>query len=311
VKSAPPSRTFSALGTTAVVAVADPDALEEAHAVLRRELDAIDRACSRFRPDSELVRMNAASGEEVHVSPLLFEALRTALDAARASAGLVDPTIGRTLRLAGYDATFSVVRGRDGRLVRPSFVRDPDWRTVELDAARRTVRAPNGVELDLGATAKALAADRAANRAHAATGTGVLISLGGDIAVAGVPPKGGWSVRIAEGNASPLDIAGPVVGISAGGLATSGTTVRNWASSAGCLHHIVDPRTGRSASAHWRTVTVAAASCVDANTASTAAIVLGERAPEWLAELQLPARLLRYDLRTFFIAGWPEEAEAA
>ena len=101
--------------------------------MLTRELDAIDRACSRFRPDSELVRMNAASGEEVHVSPLLFDALRTALDAARASAGLVDPTIGRTLRLAGYDATFSVVRGRDGRLVRPSFVRDPDWRTVELD----------------------------------------------------------------------------------------------------------------------------------------------------------------------------------
>ena len=162
------------------------------------------------------------------MSPLLFEALRTALDAARATQGLVDPTIGRTLRLAGYDATFSVVRGRDGSLGRPSFVRDPDWRTVELDETHRTVRAPKGVELDLGATAKALAADRAANRAHAATGTGVLISLGGDIAVAGPPPKGGWSVRIAEDNASPLDIAGPVVGISAGGLATSGTTTRTW-----------------------------------------------------------------------------------
>ena len=101
--------------------------------MLTRELDAIDRTCSRFRQDSELVRMNAASGDEVHVSPLLFDALRTAVDAARASAGLVDPTIGRTLRLAGYDATFSVVRSRNGRLVRPSFVRDPDWRTVELD----------------------------------------------------------------------------------------------------------------------------------------------------------------------------------
>jgi thiamine biosynthesis lipoprotein len=311
MKAAPASRAFPALGTKAVVTVGDPDALEEAHAVLTRELDAIDRTCSRFRPESELVGMNAASGEEVHVSPLLFEAVRTALDAARASAGLVDPTIGRTLRLAGYDATFSVVRGRDGRLVRPSFVRDPDWCTVELDETRRTMRTPKGVELDLGATAKALAADRAANRAHAATGTGVLISLGGDIAVAGEPPQGGWSVRIAEDNASPLDIPGPAIGISAGGLATSGTTVRRWASSAGRLHHIVDPRTGRPASAHWRTVTVAAASCVDANTASTAAIVLGEHGPEWLTRLRLPARLVRYDRRTFCVAGWPAEVEAA
>jgi thiamine biosynthesis lipoprotein len=311
VKTAPLSRNFPALGTTAVVSVGDRDALAQAHTVLTHELDTIDRACSRFRPDSELARMNAASGEEAHVSELLFEAVRTALAAARASAGLVDPTIGRTLRLAGYDATFSVVRQRDGRLVRPSFVRDPDWRTIELDESRRTVRAPKGVELDLGATAKALAADRVANRAHAATGTGVLISLGGDIAVAGEPPRGRWSVRIAEDNASPLDTPGPAVAIMAGGLATSGTTVRRWATGAGRLHHIVDPRTGRPASEHWRTVSVAAASCVDANTASTAAIVLGERAPEWLTRLRLPARLVRYDRRTFCVAGWPAEAEAA
>ena len=308
MNAAPVSRSFPALGTTAVIVVGDPDALETAHAALRREVDAIDLACSRFRPDSELVRMNAASGEEVHVSPLLFDAVRTALDAARASAGLVDPTVGRTLRLAGYDATFSVVRHRDGRLVRPSFVCDPSWRTVELDETRRTVRTPKGVELDLGATAKALASDRAASRAHAATGAGVLISLGGDIAVAGEPPPGGWSIRITEDNAAPLDSPGPAVGISAGGLATSGTTVRRWSSNAGRLHHIVDPRTGRPASAHWRTVTVAAASCVDANTASTAAIVLGERAPAWLVELRLPARLVRYDWLTSCVAGWPAEA---
>jgi thiamine biosynthesis lipoprotein len=311
VRAGAASRAFPALGTTAVVAVGHPDALDTARDLLARELDAIDRACSRFRPDSELVRMNAASGAEVQASPLLFEALQTALGAARASAGLVDPTVGRTLRLAGYDASFSVVRRRDGRVVRPVFVRDPNWRSVELDETRRTVRTPKGVELDLGATAKALAADRAAIRAHAATGTGVLISLGGDIAVAGKPPAGGWSVRIAEDNAAPLDTSGPTVGMSAGGLATSGTTVRRWASSAGRLHHIFDPRTGRPASAHWRTVTVAAASCVDANTASTAAIVLGERAPEWLAELRLPARLVRYDWWTSCVAGWPaEEARA-
>jgi thiamine biosynthesis lipoprotein len=299
------ARSRRALGTTAVVAVVDPRQLEAAEAALVDELDAIDRACSRFRPDSELVRLNAASVAEVPVGALLFEALRVALRAAAATGGLVDPTIGRTLRLAGYDATFSVVRERDGRLVRPGYVRDPDWQSVALDEVRRTVRTPSGVELDLGATAKALAADRAASRARAVTGTGILVSLGGDVAVAGEPPPGGWSIRIAEDNSTPLDVPGPTVAVSSGGVATSGTTVRRWASAAGSLHHIVDPRTGRPANDHWRTVTVAASSCVEANTASTAAVVLGEHAPRWLADRGLPARLVRYDLRTTHVAGWP------
>jgi thiamine biosynthesis lipoprotein len=186
-------------------------------------------------------------------------------------------------------------------------VRDPDWRSVVLDEEGRTVRTPRGVELDLGATAKALAADRAARRACAMTGTGVLVSLGGDIAVAGAAPHGGWSIRIAEDNSSPLDVPGPTVSVSSGGLATSGTTVRRWATAAGSLHHIVDPRNGRPANDHWRTVTVAASSCVDANAASTAAIVLGEHAPRWLADRGLPARLVRYDLQTTHVAGWPED----
>jgi FAD:protein FMN transferase len=309
VSVAPASLRLPALGTTAVLAVTDADALEPARVVLADELEAIDRACSRFRSDSELVTVNAASGEEVCVSSLLFETLQVALQAADTTGGLVDPTIGRTLRLAGYDNTFSVVRARDGRLVRPTFVRDPDWRSIELDEARRTVRTPKGVELDLGATAKALTSDRAAARACAATGAGVLISLGGDVAVAGEPPAGGWSIRIAEDHAEPLDTPGPAVAISSGGLATSGTTVRRWATAAGGrLHHIVDPRTGRPASAHWRTVTVAAASCVDANTASTAAIILGEDAPSWLAVHGLPGRLVRYDGLTNSVSGWPAEA---
>ena len=302
------ARRRRALGTTAIVAVADPRGLEAAEAVLVDELDSIDRACSRFRPDSELGRLNAASGALVRVGPLLFEALRVALHAAEATGGLVDPTIGRTLRLSGYDATFSVVRARDGRLIRPSYVRDPDWRSVALDEERQAVRTPRGVELDLGATAKALAADRAARRVHAVTGTGALVSLGGDVAVAGDTPSGGWSLRIAEDNSTPLDVPGPTVAVSSGGVATSGTTVRRWASPAGSLHHIVDPRTGRPANDHWRTVTVAASSCVDANTASTAAVVLGEHAPQWLADRGLPARLVRYDLQTTLVAGWPEDA---
>ena len=303
---APGVASWRALGTSAVVAVTEPSALGAGTAIVKRELDAIDLACSRFRPDSELTRLNAAAGEETKVSFLLFEAVQTAVAAARASAGLVDPTIGRTLRLAGYDRTFAIVRGRDGGHFTPSFARDPDWQTIRLDEGRRTVRAPAGVELDLGATAKALAADRAARRVFGATASGVLVSLGGDIAVAGPPPPAGWSVRIAEDHAEPLDGPGPVVAITSGGLATSGTTVRAWTSREGSLHHIIDPRTGRTARGHWRTVSVAAASCVDANTASTAAIVIGEEAPDWLAKGGLPARLVRYDGAVTVVGGWPE-----
>ncbi len=301
------SASWQALGTTAVLAVTDRGALPEARALVAAELAAVDETCSRFRADSELVRLNARSGEANDVSALLFEALTTAVDAAAGTAGLVDPTIGRTLRLAGYDSTFAVVHNRDGTL-RPSFVRDPDWRTIELDERRRAVRVPKGVELDLGATAKALASDRAARAVFGATGVGVLVSLGGDVAIAGDPPPDGWSIRLADDNAAPLDSPGPAVTVSAGGLATSGTTVRRWTTAEGVLHHIVDPRTGRPASNHWRTATVTAATCVDANTASTAAIVLGEPAPAWLAALGLPARLVRYDGVVHRVAGWPAEA---
>ncbi|MGZ4380236.1 MAG: FAD:protein FMN transferase [Gaiellaceae bacterium] len=308
MSAGPASFSFQALGTTATVAVTDPGVLARAREVLERELEAIDLACSRFRSDSELVHLNAASGAEVAVSGLLLEAVRVALHAAEATGGLVDPTVGNTMRLAGYDRPMTVVRARDGRLFRPFFEPAAGWRRIELDEPRRTVRAPRGVELDLGATAKALAADRAAAAAGKATGAGVLVSLGGDIAVAGEAPAGGWSIRIADDNAAPLDGPGPAVSVCSGGLASSGTTVRRWATAGGELHHIVDPRTGRPTNSPWRTVTVAAASCVDANTASTAALVLGDSAPAWLDERRLPSRLVRLDGSVACVGAWPAEA---
>jgi FAD:protein FMN transferase len=301
------SASWQALGTTVVVSVTEPGTLRKSCSVVAAELDAIDRACSRFRDDSELVRLNARAGTATQVGALLFEALSTAVEAAAATNGLVDPTVGRSLRLSGYDETFSVVRSRDGTL-RPSFVRIRGWRMIELDGRAQTVRVPKGVELDLGATAKALAADRAAHAVSDATGVGVLVSLGGDIAVAGDPPGDGWPVGIAEDSAAPLGAVRPSLLLSVGGLATSGTTVRRWKTAAGVLHHLVDPRTGRPAKSFWRTATVTAASCVDANTASTAAVVLGEDALHWLATLGLPARLVRYDDAVSRVAGWPEAA---
>ncbi|MGZ4310039.1 MAG: FAD:protein FMN transferase [Gaiellaceae bacterium] len=303
------SVSFPALGTTALLCVAEADGLPAAHEVLEEELTAIDEACSRFREDSELVRLNAAAGRgPVAVSPLLFEAIQVALAAAEESGGLVDPTVGRTLRLAGYDRRFATVKLRDGSTFRPSFAPVPGWKQVELDPAERTVALAKDVELDLGATAKALAADRIARSAALASGTGVLISLGGDVAVEGPVPEGGWPIRVADDHAADLDEPGPTVALASGGLATSGTTVRRWLAGEVALHHIVDPRTGRPAETPWRTVTVAAKSCVDANVASTAAVVLGEEAPAWLAARGLPARLVRESGEVAYTGGWPEDA---
>jgi FAD:protein FMN transferase len=295
-----------ALGTTAIVVVRRSEHLPQARASLLRELQAVDVACSRFRDDSELVRLNRHAGDELEVSPYLLTALEVALTAAEATNGAVDPTVGEALRLAGYDRTFALVGLRDGRLVQVSAAPGGGWRRIEIDREQRTVRIPDGVEVDLGATAKALAADRAARSAAKVTGDGVVVSVGGDVAVAGAAPDEGWSVGLADDHAAPFP-AGPAVSLRSGGLATSGTCVRNWATASGRAHHIIDPRTGTPAVTPWRTVSVAAASCVDANTASTAAIVLGEVAPEWLAARRLPARLVREDGEVVRVAGWPDE----
>jgi thiamine biosynthesis lipoprotein len=282
--------------------------LSQARAVLERELASIDAACSRFRADSELTRLNAAAGRPVAVSATLLEAVQAALDGAATSDGLVDPTVGRTLRLAGYDSTFEAVRMRDGRSFRARFAPVTGWQRIEIDPGECTVRVPPGTELDLGATAKALAADRIARGAAAAVGGGVLVSLGGDVAVAGEAPDGAWPIRVADDHTAPVSGPGPIVTIRSGGLATSGTAVRRWRSGRSELHHIVDPRTGRPALTTWRTVSVAAASCVDANVASTAAVILGPDGPGWLLRRRLPARLVGTRGGTVCVAGWPARA---
>ncbi len=294
---------FPALGTTARVVVDDPGSLAAAEGLLRDEVDAIDRTCSRFRDDSELSGLNAAGGREWGASAMLIEAIGVALRAAAATDGDVDPTVGRAMGELGYDRDFSLIAGPlPGVRVRLS--RSPGWRAIRLDRARRTVTIPAGMSIDLGATAKAFAADRAAGAIHAATGAGALVSLGGDIALAGVAPGDGWPVRVTDDHREESG-EGETVSLRAGGLATSSTTVRRWGPDTDPRHHILDPRSGTPVAEVWRTVSVAAGSCVDANIASTAAIVRGRRAVEWLAGAGLPARLVARDGEVVHVAGWP------
>ena len=294
-----------AFGGSLRLVVTRPSRLTSAREAMERCLAEIDAAASRFRSDSELSRINAAAGRAVRVSPILGRAITEALRAARLSGGAVDPTVGAAIRLAGYDADFAAVPA-DGRAIHLVAERIPGWRAVGYDAATRTLFLPRGVELDLGSTAKALAADLSAAAAFAAAGEGgVLLSLGGDIAVAGEPPSGGWDIQVSEDSGAPIDEGEESIAISDGGVATSSTTVRRWTRGGVELHHIIDPATGVPARGPWRTATVVAGTCVDANIASTAAIVMGRAAVEWLDTQRLPARLVGQDGAIHRTALWP------
>jgi FAD:protein FMN transferase len=298
---------FGALGTYGeLVLNAPPGRLAGALRLLREELAALDAACSRFRPDSELSRLNAAAGRPVEVSPLLVAALEVALRAAEQTAGDVDPTLGGSLVAAGYDRDFAGLPA-DGPPVVARLPLRSAWREIAVDPAAGTVRLPTGISLDLGATAKAFGADRAAARIAGAMQVGVLVNLGGDIAVAGPPPAAGWPVLVTDRAVDDAAPGGQVVHIHGGGLATSSTVIRQWRRGGAAYHHILDPRTGLPAEPVWRAVTVTAASCVDANTASTASIVRGRAAVEWLAGLGLPSRLVHAGGRVHRVAGWPSE----
>jgi thiamine biosynthesis lipoprotein len=293
-----------ALGAGVRVVVTRDDRLAVAKASVDTVLRAIDEACSRFRPDSELVRLHDVPETEVEISPLLAQAIEVAVRAARQTAGAVDPTIGRAIRIAGYDRDYDLLP-LDGGPLRLKATPVPGWQSVRLDAKRRLLWLPHGVELDLGATAKALAADLSARAAVEAAQCGVLVSLGGDISVQGEPPDGGWRIQVGEDSSAAVSENEEVVTIRDGGLATSSTTVRRWTRAGATLHHILDPKTGLPVVTPWRTATVAAGTCVDANTASTAAIVLLEVAPAWLEARRLPARLVDQGGGIHRVAGWP------
>ncbi len=283
--------------------VTEPRALAPALALVLDLLDEVERAASRFRPDSEVLTLTPGPDGTSPVSPMLADLLTEAIAAARATGGAVDPTVGAALCDLGYDRDIGLVL--DGDRARAVLRPVPGWRRLRLDGSR--LSAPAGVCLDLGATAKAVAADRCAARVAERLGTGVLVSLGGDIATAGGAPSGGWQVTVQDTDADPA----AHVGLPAGwALATSSTVRRTWRRSGETVHHIVDPGTSQPASSPWRSVSVAAPTCVRANAAATATLVKGARGRDWLHGQGLAARLVRTDGDVVLLHGWPEEVSA-
>jgi len=331
---APAAADWRALGCSIRLVVTDPAKLDLCRSRLVSWLDVVDSACSRFRPDSEISEVCRATGP-VEISPPLADALAAAIRAARLTDGLVDPTVGAAMAAVGYDRDFELVEP-DGAPIRVTLRPVPGWHLIDLErpedgAEPCILRMREGITLDLGATAKAWAADSAATELAKIADCGVLVSLGGDIAVAGMPPlrEDGdrfWRITVrdrtdvrtgvseaAEAPESPAEL-GPEaeISITDGGLATSGTASRRWLRGGDLLHHILDPRTGLPAATPWRTVSVAAGNCLDANTASTAAILLGDKAPAWLTAHGLPARLVPEDGGPIvYTPGWPEDAEVS
>lgn len=289
------------LWTTSASVVVDTDdraRLDAAVSAVRSVTEKVELACSRFRPDSELMARREELVAGTVVSPMLAELVAVALDAARRTDGDVDPTLGARMRALGYDASRGDARVDETEVLRAS------WADVIVDG--RFVRIPAGVVLDLGATAKAFAADRGAAEASAAAGTGVMVSLGGDIATAGRTEAGSWQILVQDLADDPAE----QISLSDGwAVATSSTRRRRWERDGTPMHHILDPRWGTPAAPVWRSVTAVAPSCVVANTVTTASIVRGPAALRFLADryADVPARLVSARGDVVRVGGWPDE----
>ena len=295
--------TWTVWGLEASVTVDDPSVLTRAEYLAREVVGQVDDACSRFRSDSELTRSQQGLASGVQVSPLLAALVQSALDAARWSDGDVDPTLGNDLEALGYDRDLALVKlGPSGFAAEVSLPqsRRSGWQQIRLDGQRLTV--PEDLRLDLGATAKAVAADRAASLILGELGCGVLVSLGGDIATAGSEPDGGWQVLVQDLTEDPWQ----QVTLGAGqAIATSSTQKRRWRHKGLDMHHILDPRLGLPAEPVWRTVTVAASSCQLANTFSTAGIVRGFAAVPWFEREAVTGRFVDRQGRLVTTGDWP------
>jgi thiamine biosynthesis lipoprotein len=257
---------FTAMGCEIVVGCADPAEARKVERLFRER----DRVFSRFRPGSELNRVNGRAGRLVAVSSLFARTLERALEAAEETDGLVDPTLGQAVEAAGYSRDFDLLAA-DPRPVGPP--QRGSWRSILL--LGRRVGFPAGVKLDLNGVVKALAVDEGL---AVLTGTG-FVSAGGDVATCG-----GLTVALPGGG---------TVLLRQGALATSGTTKRRWLRGAHEQHHLIDPRTGLPSTSPWEEVTACGATCLAADVAAKVGFLLGEAGPSWLERRGLPARFLR------------------
>ncbi|MBW4030265.1 MAG: FAD:protein FMN transferase [Acidobacteria bacterium] len=265
--------------------------------------DAIDDACNRFDPASEISRLNRADGV-ITLSETLSRALVAAQRAARLSQGLCDPTVLDSLVALGYDRDYDTLGELEDTPV--SLSPAPGFAALDFDPDARTVNKTDRWRIDLGASAKALLADLVAEDV-APTG-GVVVEIGGDVCARGRGAQGPWVIGVA----ATLAISGeePRIALENGAVATSSNDVRTWRRGDTVVGHLIDPRTGRGAVSPYAAATVIDTDCVGANAFATAAILWGEDAGWHIAQAGRSARLVRHDGSVELIGAWPREEEA-
>jgi FAD:protein FMN transferase len=259
---------FGAMGTSVCV-LTDAAGQGAAAGQVERLFARWEERLSRFRPDSELSRLNARSGRPVVASDLLLEVVSAALRAARATSGLYDPTLLRAIEQLGYDRSFERIGQTTPPLAGP-IAPGGGWRRVRVDHGARTITLPAGVGIDLGGIAKGMAVDAAIERLRALGVGSAMVSAGGDLRVLGTPPgELAWRIEL-PGPAGPVTVP-----LTHGSLATSGIGRRRWRQGRIERHHLLDPRSSRPARTGLWSVTVAAATCAQAEVAAKTAFILG------------------------------------
>jgi thiamine biosynthesis lipoprotein len=263
-------RTFSAMGTGCELAVAaSPEDEPQAQRALAAgfvEVETCERVLTRFNPTSDLSRLNGSLGEWVDVDPRLVAALRAAVDARRATAGLFDPTILHPLVAAGYDRTFAELTNRPARAI-------DGWRcgaAIWLDEDRCRARLQRGSAVDLGGIGKGFSAARALEAMRLAWPAliGGFADLGGDLAFSGRPTDGSaWRVAVADPRAPGANLA--TLRLNGGAVATSGRDRRRFGPGRR-MHHLIDPETGAPAVRGPLAVTVVADDAAEAEALGTA-----------------------------------------
>jgi thiamine biosynthesis lipoprotein len=237
---------------------------------------AFEGQLTRFDPESELSRFNAAAGAPVNVSPLLEAMLRATLDAHALSDGLVNAAVLPALIAAGYDRSIEEVRRRSRPPTPQSPAQAPGVPPLPevLTVGPGWAQLRRGCAIDLGGVGKGWLADQLCERLGNAA-----VNLGGDLRAIGEGPDGdGWCVGLCDASS---------VRVRDAGVATSGTSGRSWSGG----HHLVDPRTGRPAETDVAAVTVIAATALRAEVLAKAAAVLGAVAGEDFAHARGAARV--------------------
>jgi thiamine biosynthesis lipoprotein len=269
---------FRAMGCDVVLPYGAPAGL------VRALFEERDARFSRFRPSSELSRVNALPLGLTLVSGEFASMLSLSLDAARATDGLVTPAVGGAIVAAGYDRDFDRLPPDVGAVVSAAV---PSWHSISVQGGG--LLRTETVQLDLNGVVKGKTVDDALEIA----GSG-WVSAGGDVAaiepvVVGLP--GGGSIALHDG-----------------GLATSSVANRRWLADGVPQNHLIDPRTGRPTASPWRDVTVAAASCLVADVAAKAALLLGAAGPAWLEERHLAGRFVSHGGAVTLNESWSARA---